>query len=117
VVFGVAAGALVATVLGLGFGSALSLAGRSPDVVLAPAVLVGFVAGGFVAGRTTSHAFRFHGSAAGLAMAGLVVVVAFTGGSPATLGQVLLLALLAIAGGGAGGTLGGKHRRRHHPAP
>jgi hypothetical protein len=108
---GIAGGALASAVLYAAGSIATSWAGGSgAGVVLIISVLGGLLIGGWIAGRISSHSGRFHGSLAGLGLALVVLVVSRLGGSPATSGQVLLLALVAIAGGGVGGWLGGRHR-------
>jgi hypothetical protein len=47
-----------------------------------------------------------------LIVAGIVITVASLGGSPAPLGSVLLLALLAILIGGIAGSLGARRRSK-----
>lgn len=74
------------------------------------AVLGGLFVGGLVAGRLSTVNPRFHGSVTGLGFAGLTLLVSIQGGSPAPLGSVLLLALLAIVTGGLGGVFGGRGR-------
>lgn len=107
VLLGLGAGALTSTVLGIVAWLALAMAGfAEPLAGLAPAILVGFGVGGYVAGRLAVASHRFNGSLAGLALAALVVVIAVLGGSPAPPLQVLLLAGLGILIGGLGGSLG-----------
>lgn len=113
VVMGVASGGLVATVIGLAVGSLLSLLGteRGPDIGILTGVVLGFLAGGWIAGRTAPHSNRFHGSVAGLLFAGLLVLLARGSGAPSTLRDILLLCLVGVAVGGLGGWLGGRRRR------
>ncbi|MGH8925413.1 MAG: hypothetical protein ACRDWA_12360 [Acidimicrobiia bacterium] len=80
-------------------------------VALMLSVLVGFGLAGFVAGRMAPVNGRFHGSVTALIVAGMVVATATIGGSPAPLGSVLLLALIAIVIGGIGGSLGARRSR------
>lgn len=77
-------------------------------LALTLSVLVGFSFGSFVAGRMAIVNGRFHGSITALVVAGIVIVVAAFGGSPAPLGSVLLLALIAVVVGGIGGSLGSR---------
>lgn len=116
VLVGLAAGALAATILGLFLWPVLALLGvdRAPLAGLTLGVLGGLVSAGFVAGRMALTAPRFNGSVAGLGLAGLVVVVARLGGSPAPTGQVLWLALIAVALGGVGGVVGGRRAGKKH---
>ncbi len=113
VLMGVGSGALAATVVSLLASLAFQLAGAEGGARagLVPGMLVGFAVGGFVAGRLAIHSHRFHGSVTGLGLTALVVFIAQGGGSEATIGQVLLLAVIGIAIGGLAGTMSG---RRHH---
>lgn len=101
---------LSATVLGLLVAGGLAVVGveDGPSIGLVVGVLTGLFASGFVAGRSAPIVHRFHGSLAGLAVAGVVVAVARLGGSPAPLLPVLLMALLGIVLGGIGGLVGRK---------
>jgi putative membrane protein (TIGR04086 family) len=81
-------------------------------LALSLSVLVGFGLGGLVAGRLAPANGRFHGSITALIVAGIVITVASLGGSPAPLGSVLLLALLAILIGGIAGSLGARRRSK-----
>lgn len=112
VLLGLGIGALSATVLSLLFWAVLSFAGLDDAALvgLTVAILAGLAIGGYAAGRMAPIAHRFHGSVAGLAIAGLVLVIARFGGSPAPTIQVLWLALLAVVLGGAGGTLAGRRK-------
>jgi putative membrane protein (TIGR04086 family) len=113
VMLGLGAGGLTATVVALVAWPLLQLAGvgGAGQAGLTLGIVTGFIAGGFVAGRMAPTAHRFHGSLAGLALAGLVLVVARLGGSPAPTPQVLWLALLALVVAGLGGVLGGRGRK------
>ncbi|HSJ28296.1 MAG TPA: hypothetical protein VLB67_08795 [Acidimicrobiia bacterium] len=107
---GLGVGALSTTLLALLFWGVLAALG-SDDAALAGltvSILVGLAVGGYSAGRMAFVAHRFHGSVTGLLLAGLVLVIARLGGSPAPSGQVLWLALLAILLGGAGGAAAGR---------
>ena len=73
---------------------------------LSLSVVIGMVVGGYVAGRLATVNPRFHGSVTGLVLAALTLIISVRGGSPAPLGSVLLLALVAIVAGGLGGTMG-----------
>jgi putative membrane protein (TIGR04086 family) len=110
VVLGVGIGSLTATVLALLFWGALTLVGfeDAPLAGLAAAVVLGFGASGYSAGRLAPHTHRFHGAVAGLGLAGLVLIMARLGGSQAPLGQIMLLFLLGIVLGGLGGIAGGR---------
>lgn len=112
VALGVGIGSLAATVLALVFWGVLTLVGfeDAPLAGLAAAVIVGFGVSGYSAGRLAPHTHRFHGAVAGLGLAGLVLIMARLGGSPAPLGQVLLLFLLGTVIGGASGIAGGRRR-------
>jgi putative membrane protein (TIGR04086 family) len=113
VLLGLGIGALSATVLSMVLWAVLTFAGLEDAALvgLTVAVLVGLAIGGYAAGRMTPIAHRFHGSVAGLAIAGLVLVIARFGGSPAPTAQVLWLSLLAVVLGGLGGTFAG-HRKQ-----
>jgi hypothetical protein len=109
---GLGVGALGTTLLALVLWGVLAALG-SDDAALAGltvAVLVGLAVGGYAAGRMAVVAHRFHGSVTGLLLAGLVLVIARLGGSPAPTGQVLWLALLAVLLGGTGGAVAGRRR-------
>ncbi len=110
VALGVGIGSLTATLLALVFWALLALVGfeNAPLAGLAAAVLVGFGAAGYSAGRLAPHTHRFHGSVAGLGLSGLVLIIARLGGSPAPLPQVLLLFAFGIVVGGAAGIAGGR---------
>lgn len=112
VLLGLGIGALSATVLSLVLWAVLAFAGLDDAALvgLTVAILAGLAIGGYAAGRMTPFAHRFHGSVAGLAIAGLVLVIARFGGSPAPTIQVLWLALLAVVLGGAGGSLAGRRK-------
>jgi hypothetical protein len=114
VLIGIACGALVATVAGLALWPVFDGLGVDypPQAAITAGVILGLAASGYSAGRLTSIAHRFHGSVAGLGMAGVVLVVARLGGSPAPPLQVIWLALLGMVAGGAGGILGGRRRAR-----
>lgn len=109
---GLAGGGLIATVLALGLGGALSLAGVTdgPDIGLVVGVLLGLFAGGRIAGRMSVHSHRFHGSVVGLLLAGVIILLASLGGASASVLNVIWLAVVAMAAGGFGGWLGGRSR-------
>jgi putative membrane protein (TIGR04086 family) len=76
---------------------------EGPDIGLFSGVIIGLAVAGWVAGRMARHSERFHGAVTGLLLAGLVVVLARFGGSPASTASVLWLALLsAVVSGTAG---------------
>lgn len=110
VLFGVASGGLVASLLALGLGAGLTLAGldEGAGIGLVVGIVAGLATGGWVAGRRSRHSSRFHGAVTGLALAGLIMVVARLGGSPATTGTILWLALIAMVVSGAAGWLAGR---------
>jgi hypothetical protein len=111
---GVGAGGLTATVVAFAVGAGLSLAGleSGPDIGLVVGVLVGLAVAGWVSGRFAAHSERFHGAVTGLALAGLVVVVARLGGSPAGTTSVIWLAMISAVVAGLSGWLCGRHKRR-----
>jgi hypothetical protein len=117
VLTGVAAGSLTAAVVylvGLTVARALHIGqgayGQGAGAALALALLAGMTAAGVLAGRLAPVNGRFHGSVAGLGMAGIVIVIARFSGSPAPTSQVLLLALIGAVVGGASGWWGDRHR-------
>ncbi|HEY7704467.1 MAG TPA: hypothetical protein VID03_06505 [Acidimicrobiia bacterium] len=117
VLAGVGAGGVTATLSGLLVWPLLELLGveGAPLAAITVGTLVGLGFAGWVAGRLALHSPRFHGSVAALGFAGVVLVVARLGGSPAPLLQVLILCLLAVVVGGAAGTWAG--RRKAGPGP
>jgi hypothetical protein len=110
VLMGIGSGALAATLVSLLASLAFQLAGAEGGARagLVPGMLAGFAVGGHVAGRMAFHSHRFHGSVTGLGLTALVVFIARGGGSEATLGQVLLLALIGIIVGGFAGAMSGR---------
>jgi hypothetical protein len=88
---------------------------EAPLAAITIGTLIGLGSAGWVSGRLAVHSPRFHGSVAALGFAGVVLVVARLGGSPAPLLQVLILCLLAVVVGGAIGTWAG--RRKAGPGP
>lgn len=110
VLLGVASGGLTASLLSLGIGAGLSLAGldEGAGVGLMAGIVAGLIAGGWVAGRRARHSWGFHGAVTGLALAAVIVVVARLGGSPAPTGTVLLLAVISILISGSAGLVAGR---------
>ena len=97
---------LVAVGLGIGAG------GLSATVVgLVVGIVVGLAVAGWVAGRLARHSERFHGAVTGLLLAGLMIVLARLGGSPAPTSSVLWLAVLAAVISGLTGWLAGRRKR------
>lgn len=84
-IFGVAAGGLVASLLAVALGGSLAIMGvdAGPDIGLVLGVVGGLFTGGWVAGRRANHSERFHGMVTGLLLAFIVIVIARLGGSPA----------------------------------
>lgn len=114
VALGVATGGLVASIIGLLAGSILSLSGleSGPDLGLIIGIVLGLGAGGWIAGLRSRHSERFHGAITGLIIAFLVMTIARLGGSPATIGTILWLALISVGiSGFAGWAAGRRHRR------
>jgi putative membrane protein (TIGR04086 family) len=111
--FGVGAGGLSATVAALVISALLSLLGvdEGPDIGLFSGVIIGLAVAGWVAGRMARHSERFHGAVTGLLLAGLVVVLARLGGSPASTASVLWLALLSAVVSGAAGWWAGVRKQ------
>jgi hypothetical protein len=110
---GVGAGGLSATLLSLALGGALTLIGveRGADMGLVVGVVAGLAVSGWVAGRLARHSERFHGSVTGLLLAGLIIVVARMGGSPAPTVTVVWLAVVAATIAGLTGWLAGRRKR------
>ncbi|MGA7228037.1 MAG: hypothetical protein WBZ40_00755 [Acidimicrobiia bacterium] len=111
---GVGAGGLFATLLALLLGGGLSLLGVEigPDIGLVAGIVGGLGVGGWVSGRFANHSERFHGAVTGLIFAGVMVVVARLGGSGASTGSVIWLAILSAVIAGLTGWLAGKRKRR-----
>ncbi|MFZ0625758.1 MAG: hypothetical protein WAN34_04610 [Acidimicrobiia bacterium] len=111
---GVGAGGLFATLLALLVGGGLSLLGVEigPDIGLVAGIVGGLGVGGWVSGRFANHSERFHGAVTGLILAGVIVVVARLGGSGASTGSVIWLAILSAVIAGLTGWLAGKRKRR-----
>jgi hypothetical protein len=111
---GLGAGGLSATLAALVVGGGLDVAGvdRGPDIGLVLGVLIGLVVAGWVSGRFAAHSERFHGAVTGLLMAGLVIVLARMGGSPAPVMTVLWLAVVSATVAGASGWLAGRRKWR-----
>jgi hypothetical protein len=110
---GVGAGGLSATLLALALGGGLTVIGveRGGDIGLVVGVVAGLAVSGWVAGRLARHSERFHGSVTGLLLAGLIIVVARMGGSPAPTVTVVWLAVVAATVAGLTGWLAGRRKR------
>jgi hypothetical protein len=110
---GLGAGGLSATILALVVGSLLSLIGveNGADIGLVTGVGFGLAVSGWVSGRLARHSERFHGAVTGLLLAGLIIVVARMGGSPAPTVTVIWLALVAATVAGSTGWLAGRRKR------
>jgi len=110
---GLGAGGLSATILALVVGSLLSVIGveNGADIGLITGVGFGLAVAGWVSGRLARHSERFHGAVTGLLLAGLIIVVARMGGSPAPTVTVVWLALLAATVAGSTGWLAGRRKR------
>ncbi|HEU4916576.1 MAG TPA: hypothetical protein VFV13_08425 [Acidimicrobiia bacterium] len=110
---GVGAGGLSATILGLVVGGLLTVVGveDGADIGLIVGIVVGLAVAGWVAGRMARHSERFHGAVTGLLLAGLIMVVARLGGSPAPTLSVLWLSVLAALIAGLTGWLAGRRKR------
>jgi hypothetical protein len=111
---GIGAGGLAATLVALLISGALTLAGvdEGANIGLIVGVLSGLAIAGWVSGNLARHSERFHGAVTGLLLAGLVIVVARLGGSPAGTGSVLWLALIAAVVSGLTGWLAGRRKQR-----
>jgi len=110
---GVGAGGLSATVAAFVISALLTLIGvdEGPDIGLFAGVIIGLAVAGWVAGRMARHSERFHGAVTGLLLAGLVIVLARLGGSPASTASVLWLALLSAVVSGAAGWWAGVRKQ------
>jgi hypothetical protein len=111
---GIGAGGLTATLVALLISGALTLLGveEGANIGLIVGVLAGLAIAGWVSGSLARHSERFHGAVTGLLLAGLVIVVARLGGSPAGTGSVLWLALIAAGISGLTGWLAGRRKQR-----
>ncbi|HSK07011.1 MAG TPA: hypothetical protein VK990_05780 [Acidimicrobiia bacterium] len=110
---GLGAGGLSATIVALVLGSLLSVTGveNGADIGLVTGGGFGLAVSGWVSGRLARHSERFHGAVTGLLLAGLIIVVARMGGSPAPTVTVIWLALLAATVAGSTGWLAGRRKR------
>jgi hypothetical protein len=112
VLLGAVAGSLVAAVVALIVWGILS--GVEPAISVMVGTTAGVVAAlfgsGWVAGRAASFHPGFHGALAAMLFSTVVVVFAVRGGSAASPGTVLLLAIISIGLGFGGGVLGGRRR-------
>jgi hypothetical protein len=110
---GLGAGGLSATLLALALGGLLTVIGveDGADIGLVAGVVSGLAVSGWVSGRLARHSERFHGSVTGLILAGLIVVVARMGGSPAPTVTVIWLAVVAAVVAGLTGWLAGRRKR------
>jgi hypothetical protein len=110
---GLGAGGLSATLLALVLGGLLTVIGveDGADIGLVAGVVSGLAVSGWVSGRLARHSERFHGSVTGLILAGLIVVVARMGGSPAPTVTVIWLAVVAAVVAGLTGWLAGRRKR------
>lgn len=119
VALGVAAGGLVASVVGLLVSGGLAIIGvqSGPDIGLALGVFSGLAAGGYLAGARSKHSHRFHGMVTGLILAFMLMVIARFGGSPAGASTILLLALVSVLVSGVFGWFAGRRRMRSGTSP
>ena len=110
---GIGAGGLSATILALVLGGLLTVAGvqGAADIGLVAGIVGGLAVAGWVSGRMARHSERFHGAVTGLLLAGLIMVVARLGGSPAPTLSVIWLAVLAALISGLTGWLAGRRKR------
>lgn len=111
---GIGAGGLTATVVALILGGSLSLlrVEDGAEIGLVVGVLAGLVTAGWVAGRMARHSARFHGAVTGLLLAGLIVLVARVGGSPAPATTVAWLSLLSATVAGLSGWWAGIRKQK-----
>jgi hypothetical protein len=110
---GLGAGGLSATLLALALGGLLTVIGveNGPDIGLVIGVVAGLAVSGWVSGHLARHSERFHGAVTGLILAGLIIVVARMGGSPAPTVTVIWLAVIAAFVAGLTGWLAGRRKR------
>ncbi|MGH8952638.1 MAG: hypothetical protein ACRDX9_14610 [Acidimicrobiia bacterium] len=110
---GLGAGGLTATLLAFAVGGLLTVVGvdGGADIGLVTGIVGGLAVAGWVSGRLARHSERFHGAVTGLLLAGLIVVVARMGGSPASTVSVIWLAVLAAVTAGLTGWLAGRRKR------
>ena len=110
---GVGAGGLSATILALALGGLLTVFGvqNGADIGLVAGVICGMAVAGWVSGWMARHSERFHGSVTGLVLAGVIIVVARLGGSPAATTSVVWLAVIAVFTAGLTGWLAGRRKR------
>ena len=110
---GVGAGGLSATLCALVFGGGLTLLDveNGADIGLTLGIVLGLAVAGWVSGRLARHSERFHGAVTGLVLAGVVILVARLGGSPAATSSVLWLALIAVVVSGLTGSVAGRRKR------
>jgi LPXTG-motif cell wall-anchored protein len=109
---GIGAGGLSATILAFVASGLLGLTGAdAPSSGPLVGIILGFAVGGWVAGRMAPHSERFHGAVTGLLLAGVYIVVARMGGSPAGTWSVLWLALIGAVVSGTAGWLAGRRKR------
>lgn len=113
VIFGVATAGLTTSGVALILGILLSVTGveDGANIGLVIGIGVGMAAGGWIAGHKARHSERFHGSVTGLVIAFLIMITARLGGSPASTGTILWLALLAVVVSGLFGWLAGRRKR------
>ena len=110
---GLGAGGLTATLLALAVAGLLTVVGvdGGADIGLVTGIVGGLAVAGWVSGRLARHSERFHGAVTGLLLAGLIIVVARLGGSPAPTGSVVWLAVIAAGTAGMTGWLAGRRKR------
>jgi putative membrane protein (TIGR04086 family) len=112
VIRGVGAGGLAASLLALGLSVVLTLLGleESTGIGLVIGVVAGLAAGGWIAGWRAPHTHRFHGMVTGLLLAFMVVIVARTRGSAASIWVIAWQVVLAVAVAGTAGWLAGRRK-------
>jgi putative membrane protein (TIGR04086 family) len=110
---GMGAGGLSATVLALVLGGLLTVMGvdNGSDIGLVAGVIAGLAIAGWVSGHMARHSERFHGAVTGVLLAGVVILVARMGGSPASTPTVVWLAVVAAFVAGLTGWLAGRRKR------
>ncbi len=112
VIIGAAAGFVAAAFSAVGGWLALQALGLDDPTTPAALVglLVGAIAGGYVAGRMTLRSV-FHGALAGVALTGGAALVAISSGGAAPVASLLGLFVGGLLAGGVGGWASTRRRR------
>ena len=112
VLLGIASGGLATSVVGFGLSALLTVIGfdGGPGIGLVGGIIVGLMTGGYLAGATSKHSERFHGSVTGLAFAFVIMTIALFGESRAPISTILLLALISVVVAGSSGWVAGRRK-------